>query len=76
MMPVLHGLAGVVVAASYLAYLPMLVAIWVLVGLDDAAPVWLERTTLALMVIFGAGVLVMLLAVAGVLGPAVAPAGS
>ena len=64
----LNHAIGALVVAAYLAWVPMLLGVCVLASREDDAPAWVVRGTALLIGISGAGVVAMLLSVAGVLG--------
>jgi amino acid permease len=59
---------GALIVATYLAWVPMLLGVRVIAVREDATPAWVVRGTAILIGICSAGVVVMLLSVAGVLG--------
>ncbi len=67
-MALLNHVAGALIVAAYLAWVPMLLGVRVIAAREDATPAWVVRGTAVLIGLCSAGVVVMLLSVAGVLG--------
>lgn len=64
----LNHAIGALIVAAYLAWVPMLLGVRAIAAREDATPAWVVRGTAVLIGICSAGVVAMLLGVAGVLG--------